>query len=83
LWTEEHLPADALLYAPVRATRLRMEKDQFPTAWNELKEDARGQADKVLNWVQEKVPTRLQIGGDETLGRGIVSLRWNSSEVQA
>ncbi len=82
LWTEEHLPADSLLYAPMRATRLRMNKNQFPAAWDEFKEDAEGQASKVLDWVQEKVPARLQIGGDETLGRGIVSLRWNTSEVQ-
>lgn len=34
LWTEEHLPSDSLLYAPVHATRLRT--DKAPTAWKNL-----------------------------------------------
>lgn len=75
LWTEEHLPADSLLYAPARATRLRTPNDKTPTQWQALGPE--GQADAVLKWVSEKIPKRLQLGGDETIGRGIVGLRWS------
>ncbi len=80
LWTEEHLPPDSLLYAPARATRLRIAKDKAPNGWATLSADA--QADKVLDWVSRKVPSRLQLGGDETVGRGIVSLRWTPEVTQ-
>jgi len=77
LWTEEHLPPESLLYAPTRATRLRVNKDDKPDA---LKGDdtAEGEAAAVLDWVSDadNIPHRFQIGGDETVGRGLVSLRW-------
>lgn len=74
LWTEEHLPTDSLLYAPAHATRLRVNGDRVPAAWKGL--EPAQQATAVLKWVSEKIPARLQLGGDETVGRGIVSLRW-------
>lgn len=76
LWTEEHLPPDTLMYAPVRATRLRTPKEKTPAAWANGKLSPDAQADEVLKWVSDKVQKRLQLGGDETVGRGIVSLRW-------
>lgn len=86
LWTEEHLPPDALLYAPVRATRFRLTREDMnslsaPSSWKALlgNGDARKQATAVLDWVADKqnIPHRLQLGGDETVGRGIISLRWS------
>ncbi len=77
LWTEEHLPADCLLYSPVRASRLRVDKSNFPNGWDKLVDDPIGQAEKVLDWVEQNVQTIIQLGGDETVGRGIVSLRWS------
>jgi CRISPR-associated protein Cmr4 len=76
LWTEEHLPPDTLLYAPVRATRLRTPVEKTPAAWANDKLSPEAQANEVLKWVSDKVQKRLQLGGDETVGRGIVSLRW-------
>jgi len=74
LWTQEHLPGDSLLYAPVHATKLRVSGNK-PSA---LADDTPDQeARKVLNWARDKVPQRIQLGGDETVGRGIVRLRWN------
>lgn len=67
LWTEENLPTDTLLYVPVYATRPR-NNDKAPATWKE--------ADNVLNFVRETVTGRAQIGGNETIGRGIVALRW-------
>ena len=64
LWTEEHLPSDTLLYAPLLATRPRT--DQAPQAMQT--------ADEVLGFVRDLGLTRIQLGGDETVGRGIVRL---------
>lgn len=73
LWTEENLPTDTLLYVPVYATRPR--SSQPPKGWDN--------AEKVLEFVRETAQGCAQIGGNETIGRGIVALRWagvNSKE---
>lgn len=62
LWTEEYLPTDALLYAPLMATPPRKESD-LKTGQDVL------QAVKDLNL------TRTQLGGNQTVGRGSVYLR--------
>jgi CRISPR-associated protein Cmr4 len=68
LWTEEHLPSDTLLYAPLHATRPRHNTNLF--------NDANGQpsAAKILDFVRHLNLSRIQLGGDETVGRGIVKL---------
>ncbi|HDQ72522.1 MAG TPA: type III-B CRISPR module RAMP protein Cmr4 [Chloroflexi bacterium] len=63
LWTEECLPADTLLYAPLQATRSRKDGDQ--SSGRQILEFATG-----LNI------NRVQLGGDETVGRGMVCLRY-------
>ncbi|MBW2118387.1 MAG: type III-B CRISPR module RAMP protein Cmr4 [Deltaproteobacteria bacterium] len=65
-WTEEMLPAETLLYAPLHSTPARM-----PDAPAEMKDAA-----KVLEKVRGLNLTRTVLGGDETIGRGIVSLRF-------
>jgi CRISPR-associated protein Cmr4 len=62
LWTEEYLPTDTLLYAPLMATPARK-----PGA------DLNGQ--QVLKAVENLNLTRMQLGGNETVGRGSVYLR--------
>lgn len=66
LWTEENLPADTLLYAPLHASRPRT--DNAPNGWKS--------ADDVLQFVHDLELDRIQLGGDETVGRGIVKLRF-------
>lgn len=68
LWTEEHLPTDTLLYVPIYATDTRNNGTTM-----------------VGNKVLEKVTslgtgqgTYLQLGGDETVGRGMVRIRWGN-----
>jgi len=67
LWTEEHLPSDTLLYVPIYATDARRSG----------KNGARISGKEILAAVR---PTSnyLQLGADETVGRGIVRLRWQS-----
>lgn len=64
LWTEEFLPADTVLYAPLHASRPRTDTTHFSDAAS------------VLKLVKDKTPARIQLGGDETVGRGIVKLHF-------
>lgn len=67
LWTEEHLPSDTLLYTPLHATRPRETSELFDSAEDILKE------------VRTLGLDRLQLGGDETVGRGIVKLHFGGN----
>lgn len=63
LWTEEHLPADTLLYVPIYATEARKQGTSLS-------------AKDVLKTIQTLDTQYLQLGGDETVGRGLVQTRW-------
>jgi CRISPR-associated protein Cmr4 len=74
LWTEENLPSDALLYAPLFACDPRMESNK------PKKKDESGDMDatEVLSLVSAHLQnshSRLQLGGNETVGRGLVATR--------
>lgn len=62
LWTEEHLPADTLLYVPLYAAKARKKNSQVTEQ-------------EVLAQVKALNNTYLQLGGDETVGRGLVRVR--------
>jgi CRISPR-associated protein Cmr4 len=63
LWTSESVPSDALFYAPVTFRKSRK------------KDDLRDVGD-IMQLTAEKLPPRIQLGGDETTGQGIAALRW-------
>ena len=62
LWTEEHLPSDTLMYVPLYATKGRKKASQVSEQ-------------QVLDQVKALNNTYLQLGGDETVGRGLVRIR--------
>ncbi len=66
LWTEEHLPSETLLYAPIFVSK--------PLAPNAEQLNL-SSAEDALNLLEQLNLDRLQIGGDETVGRGIVKVR--------
>jgi CRISPR-associated protein Cmr4 len=68
LWTEEHLPTDTLLYVPIYATDAR--KNGSKLTGTQILEKARTLGTETENY--------LQLGGDETVGRGMVRIRWGS-----
>jgi CRISPR-associated protein Cmr4 len=65
LWTEEHLPTDTLLYVPVYATGSRKNGSALSAA-------------EVLTEVSKLGSGYLQLGGDETVGRGMVRIAWQA-----
>lgn len=70
LWTEEHLPTDTVLFAPLHASRSRTKGKPDWTA------------DDILQFVRDLNLDRIQLGGDETVGRGIVKLRMSGGDEQ-
>lgn len=67
LWTQEMLPSDTLLMSNVIVRSSRNEKSQRS-------------AEDVIEWLHNSanIPSRIQIGGDETTGQGFVALRWST-----
>jgi len=62
LWTEEHLPTDTLLYVPLYANKARKKNSQIDEQ-------------HILGQIATLNNKHLQLGGDETVGRGIVRIR--------
>ncbi len=86
LWTEEHLPSETLLYAPLFISKPLGDRNKVPNEFkqNEFKQNGEPSAEKVQEWLLTQLfapqggkpyLVRLQIGGDETVGRGLVCLR--------
>jgi len=77
LWSEENLPADSLLYAPLMATRGRRRpagsNGQGGSGSNAGARPATGS--EILQRLQKLNLTHVQVGGNETVGRGIMSVR--------
>lgn len=68
LWSEEYLPAEALLWAAMGS-----QEPARPAGTVQSASDA-------LNWLRKMMPPLLQMGGDRSLGRGFVRLRWAGGE---
>lgn len=62
LWTQESLPSDTLMLSVASISSPR--------------NGDKTSADDLARWLIEKVPARIQVGGDETTGQGFVTLRW-------
>jgi len=76
LWTEEHLPTDTLLYVPMYATDSRKardkEKDEKAISAAEILRDAVS--------LENNQGGYIQLGGDETVGRGLVRMHWEKEQ---
>lgn len=79
LWTEEHLPSDTLLYATLFASKPRVKDDDLPEDWKQ----AGDRVEKIMEFVKGAIDgKRLQLGGDATVGRGIVKVRVAAAQAQ-
>ncbi len=70
LWTTESLPADTLLYSTLMATQSRTKKVNLT-------------GEEILQKVAQLITnglSRIQLGGNETTGQGIVALRITGGE---
>ncbi|MCR4416745.1 MAG: type III-B CRISPR module RAMP protein Cmr4 [Ignavibacteria bacterium] len=74
LWTEEYLPTDTILYSLVLASPLRIDDEN--KKGNLKHNNNESEAQNVLNFFQKGCPRVLQIGGDQTIGKGIVTIQF-------
>jgi len=63
LWTEESLPEESILYSIISIERVRGK-------------NASGETEESLLNKLKEIPSRIQIGGNETTGKGFVRLVW-------
>lgn len=70
LWTEEYLPQDTILYSLVMFTSPRVENDAQKGVFkaNSPQEEAK----RVSKFFEKGLPPVIQIGGNQTIGKGFV-----------
>ena len=71
LWYEENLPAESILYSLIFAQDLNEGGKKKAGMENDTVS-----AKDVLNFVKHMIPERIQLGGNETIGRGILALNF-------
>lgn len=73
---QEFLPADSVLYSIVYYSGRNVSeiKDDKQSELKKLVEEM--QAEKIKTFVEDTVKDFIQIGGDETLGKGICKITW-------
>ncbi|MGQ9848311.1 MAG: type III-B CRISPR module RAMP protein Cmr4 [Bacteroidales bacterium] len=74
LWTEEYLPQDTILYSIAMTTAVRVDekkKDKGQFKGNSSDDEA----ENVMKFFKEGLPEVLHLGGNQTIGKGIVSVK--------
>ncbi|GAB4375323.1 MAG: type III-B CRISPR module RAMP protein Cmr4 [Calditrichia bacterium] len=71
LWYEENLPAESILYSLIFAQDLNEGGKKKAGL-----ENSTVSAEEVLKFVKQVIPERIQLGGNETIGRGILALNF-------
>jgi CRISPR-associated protein Cmr4 len=73
LWTEEYLPQDTILYSIAIASPIRVEKDEAKGVFKAETPDK--EAEMVLQFFELGIPNIIQIGGNQTIGKGFVRIQ--------
>jgi len=72
-FNEEFLPAETLLYSLALASPIFKEKPEEKGIFNQNEKD---EAELVLEFFKAGIPEIMQIGGDATIGKGIVRIKY-------
>lgn len=75
LWYEEYLPSDSILYSLALTTPIFKENDADKGIFqltDQEKENERDESEKVMDFFVNGLPNVIQIGGNATIGKGIV-----------
>ena len=70
LFTEEYLPAETVMYSLALTTPI-FNKDKSIFA----KTDAQKEEERVMDFFEKGIPAVIQIGGNATIGKGIVKVK--------
>ncbi len=74
LWTEEYLPTETILYSLAMASPLRVDKDEKKGVLKGANSEQ--EAENVIEFFKQGCPEVLQIGGNQTIGKGIVRIEF-------
>ena len=76
LWYEEYLPTDSILYSLALTTPLFVDDAKKKETCFEIQSPVSGknleEAEKVMTFLGDHLPSIIQIGGNATIGKGIV-----------
>jgi CRISPR-associated protein Cmr4 len=72
LWTEEYLPQDTIFYSIAMATELRVDSVEIKKMFGDTPDK---EAEMILRFFENGVPELIQLGGNQTIGKGIVSIK--------
>lgn len=73
LWTEEYLPQDTIMYSLAMASPLRVEDEKQKGIFKEFKEK---ESEKVIEFLKNGMPKIIQIGGNQTIGKGLMRVQF-------
>jgi len=71
LWTEEYLPQDSILYSIAMTTSVRVQDDKKEPFKGENPDE---EAEKVMEFFKSVMPEVIHLGGNQTIGKGIVRI---------
>ena len=75
LWYEEYLPSDSVLYSLALTTPIFQEKDDDKGIFQLTPQEKAancGESEKVMEFFEDGLPPIIQLGGNATIGKGIV-----------
>ena len=75
LWYEEYLPSDSILYSLTLTSPIFQENDTSKGIFkltDQEKEEKREESEKVMEFFEDGLPAVIQLGGNATIGKGIV-----------
>jgi len=72
LFTEEYLPAETILYSLALASPIFKEKDEEKGIF---KQNGKAEEDLVIEFFKRGMPEVMQLGGNATIGKGIVKIK--------
>ena len=75
LWYEEYLPSDSILYSLALTTPIFQDNDADKGIFqltDQEKTEERDESEKVMEFFADGLPAVIQLGGNATIGKGIV-----------
>ncbi len=75
LWYEEYLPPDSILYSLALTSPIFQENDADKGIFmltDQEKKETRDESEKVMEFFKDGLPAVIQLGGNATIGKGIV-----------
>ncbi|MBD3339175.1 MAG: type III-B CRISPR module RAMP protein Cmr4 [Candidatus Lokiarchaeota archaeon] len=78
LWTEEYLPSETTLYSLALTSPVFQEKEEDKGVFQ--KRNGKSEEGLVIEFFEDGIPEVVQIGGNATIGKGLVQInKWKSN----